>query len=133
MGGEGRKKNEKSKDTGNTGETPSAAPETTVSTGSTGGSGIASSFAGSGSVTSFDILQVSKVFLDYCGGEETFYQKTFDYVISKGLSGSVTGTMSSYDIDADKRTATITIRLSSGGSITCTYDRNSNSFSFSGP
>ena len=116
----------------NGGAETQSSPAATGMAGSTGTAGYSTSSSGSRMVASFDILQVSKVFLDYCGGQETFYQKAFDYVLSKGLTGSITGTMSSYDIDADKRKATITIKLNSGGSFTGTYDKDKNTFSFSG-
>ena len=83
-------------------------------------------------VTSLDILQVSKVFLDYTGDAEGFYQKAFDYVLSKGLTGRITGTMSSYDINTEKKKAVIRIRLSNGSNMKGTYDKKKNSFSFSG-
>ena len=99
---------------------------------SSGSGSYAASSGGSKTSVSFDILQVSKVFLDYTGDQEAFYQKAFDYVLSKGLTGKITGTMSSYEIDPDKRTATIVIKLSNGKSFTGTYKKEKNSFSFSG-
>ena len=110
--------------------------ETTYGAGSTSVSpGVTYSTPSAGqttSVVSFDILQVSKVFLDYTGDQEAFYQKAFDYVLSKGLTGSITGTMSSYDIDSEKRVATIQIKLNNGKSFKGTYSKEKNSFSFSG-
>ena len=83
---------------------------------------------GSSTQVSFDILRVSKVFLDYTGDQEAFYSQAFDYVISKGLTGSITGTMSSYEINTDQKTATIEIRLSNGSSFQGTYSKEKNSF-----
>ena len=108
---------------------------TSYSSGSTSvspGTSYTTPSAGTTSVVSFDILQVSKVFLDYTGDQEAFYQQAFDYVLSKGLTGSITGTMSSYDIDSEKRTATIQIRLNNGKSFKGIYSKEKNSFSFSG-
>lgn len=82
--------------------------------------------------TSFDILSVSETFLSYVGGQETFYQKAFDYVLGKNLTGEIVGTMSSYEIDPEEQKATIKITLNIGGSIVGTYDKKKNSFSFTG-
>ena len=84
------------------------------------------------STTSFDILQVSKTFLAFTGDQEAFYSKAFDYVLSKGLTGKITGTMSSYEIDPETQTAKIVIKLNTGGSFTCSFDKKKKVFSFSG-
>ena len=47
--------------------------------GTTGGS-YSTGTQGRTTTTSFDILQVSKVFLDYTGDQERFYSKAFEYV-----------------------------------------------------
>ena len=119
-------------------------PQTQAQTTSAAGSGSPGSSSGYGSYgsygsanavteeTSFDIMQVSTVFLKYVGGEEPFYGKTFEYILSKGLTGQVVGTMSSYSIDPEKKTAQFRITLSSGGAIEGTYDKAKNSFRFSG-
>ena len=103
-----------------------------TSQGSAGASGSYSSTPGKTTTTSFDILQVSKVFLDYTGDQDRFYSKAFDYVLSKGLTGSITGTMKEYSIDAEKKKAVITITLNTGGSFKATYDKAKDEFSFSG-
>lgn len=108
----------------------STQPAISASSGSYGGSG--SYTPAQTQETTFDILAVSKVFLDYTGDHEGFYQKAFEYVLSKGLTGQITGTMSSYDIDPEKKTATITILLNNGSSFTGTYRKDKKSFSFSG-
>lgn len=119
-------------------------PQTQAQTSSAAGSGSPGSSSGYGSYgsygsanavteeTSFDIMQVSTVFLKYVGGEEPFYGKTFEYILSKGLTGQVVGTMSSYSIDPEKKTAQFRITLSSGGAIEGTYDKAKDSFRFSG-
>ena len=56
----------------------------------------------------------------------------FDYVLSKGLTGSITGTMKEYSIDSEKKTAEITITLNTGGSFKATYNKAKDEFSFSG-
>ena len=82
--------------------------------------------------TTFDILQISRIFLDYTGGSEAFYSRAFDYVLESGLTGTIVGTMSSYTIDAEKGTAKIEIRLNNGQSFTADYAKESGSFEFSG-
>ena len=96
------------------------------------GGSVSAPSTGKSTSVSFDILRVSKVFLDYTGDQEAFYSQAFDYVLSKGLTGQITGTMSTYEIDAEKKTATIEIKLNNGKSFTGTYSKDKNSFSFSG-
>lgn len=82
--------------------------------------------------TTFDILQVSTTFLAYVGGEESFYQGAFDYILSKGLTGEIVGTMGEYEIDPEQETASFKVVLNTGGSITGTYKKKDNTFDFSG-
>lgn len=82
--------------------------------------------------TSFDIMSVSTTFLAYVGGEETFYEKAFDYVLESGLTGAITGTMSSYEIKPEKKRATAEIALSTGKVIRVKYNKEKDSFKFSG-
>ncbi|MCC8047248.1 MAG: hypothetical protein LIP12_17465 [Clostridiales bacterium] len=102
------------------------------STGESSGSESAGSTGTSTTTTSLDILSVSTVFLSFVGDEDAFYQSVFDYILGKGYTGSITGTMSSYEINPENQTATIQIRLSSGGMITGTYNKSANTYSFSG-
>lgn len=121
--------------------TDSTGTDTTASTGTSGSTSASGSSSSTSSVstgetttttTSMDILSVSTVFLSFVGDENAFYQAAFDYVLSKGYTGSITGTMSSYEIDPENQTATIRIMLSSGGTITGTYNKSANTYSFSG-
>ena len=81
---------------------------------------------------SLDLLSVSTAFLDYVGGEEVFYQKAFDYVVQSGLTGAITGTMNDYEIDANAGKANIQITLSTGQNLNAIYNKQKNSFQFSG-
>ena len=81
---------------------------------------------------SLDLLSVSTAFLDYVGGEEVFYQKAFDYVVQSGLTGAITGTMNNYEIDANAGKANIQITLSTGQNLNAIYNKQKNSFQFSG-
>ena len=100
--------------------------------GSYGGGG--STQTGSTTVTSIslDIMQVSKNLVEFCGGKDRFYDQVFHYVELKGLSGEIVGTMDSYQIDPEKEKASFSISLSSGQTISGSYDKSSNEFSFSG-
>lgn len=83
--------------------------------------------------TSFDIMQVSTVFLAFTGGDNSnFYDQAFRYVLEKGLTGSIVGTMTGYEIDPEKQKATFRIALNTGAAITGTYKKSSNKYSFSG-
>ena len=82
--------------------------------------------------TTFDIMQVSKTFLKYVGDQDRFYEECFQYVLLKGGSGNIVGTMSSYEILPEKEKATFTITLSTGGVIEGSYSRKKDAFSFGG-
>ena len=75
-------------------------------------------------------MQVSKTFLKYVGDQDRFYEECFQYVLLKGGSGYIVGTMSNYEILPEKEKATIT--LSTGGVIEGSYSRKKNAFSFGG-
>lgn len=82
--------------------------------------------------TSFDILQVSTNLLTYVGDQEEFYQKAFDYVLESGLTGKIEGTLSSYEIDAEKMTAVFKIALNTGDTIEGSYNKEENAYTFTG-
>ena len=77
-------------------------------------------------------MQVSKNLVEFCGGKDRFYDQVFRYVEVKGLSGEIVGTMDSYQIDPEKEKATFSISLSSGQTVSGSYDKSSNEFSFTG-
>ena len=82
--------------------------------------------------TSLDITSVSTNFLDYVGGQDTFYDKIFDYVCDQGVEGAMTGTMDTYSINQASQTATARFSMSDGSTISVTYDKASGKFKFSG-
>ena len=100
--------------------------------GTSGAGGGYSQGESSTSTTTFDIMQVSKTFLKYVGDQDRFYEECFQYVLLKGGSGNIVGTMSSYEIIPEKEKATFTITLSTGGVIEGSYSRKKNAFSFGG-
>ena len=101
-------------------------------TGTSGAGGVYSQGNSSTSTTTFDIMQVSKTFLKYVGDQDRFYEECFQYVLLKGGSGNIVGTMSNYEIIPEKEKATFTITLSTGGVIEGSYSRKKNAFSFGG-
>ena len=82
--------------------------------------------------TTFDIMQVSKTFLKYVGNQDRFYEECFQYVLLKGGTGNIVGTMSSYEIFPEKEKAKFTITLSTGGVIEGSYNRKKDAYSFGG-
>ena len=82
--------------------------------------------------TSLDITSVSTNFLDYVGGQDTFYDEIFDYVCEEGVEGAMTGTMATFNIDQASQTATAEFSMSDGSTISVSYDKASGTFNFSG-
>ena len=101
-------------------------------TGTSGAGGVYSQGNSSTSTTTFDIMQVSKTFLKYVGDQDRFYEECFQYVLLKGGSGNIVGTMSSYEILPEKDKAKFTITLSTGGVIEGSYNRKKDAYSFGG-
>ena len=77
-------------------------------------------------------MQVSKTFLKFVGDQDRFYEECFQYVLLKGGSGHIVGTMSSYKIMSEKEKAKFTIILSKGGVIEGSYNRKKDTYSFGG-
>lgn len=106
--------------------------------GYTGGGTAGNSGASSGSAstitltTSLDLLSISTTFLSFTGSQETFYQETFDYVLDAGLTGEITGTMTEYEIDPEKDTASFAISLNTGDTLNGTFHKSEGRYRFSG-
>ncbi|MCD8397647.1 MAG: hypothetical protein LUD12_10810 [Lachnospiraceae bacterium] len=89
-------------------------------------------------VLDYDMQTVSSVVRSVSGTEDASGQMRLSFVMpdrdifGKGYTGSITGTMSSYEISPENQTATIRIMLSTGGTITGTYNKSANTYSFSG-
>ena len=114
------------------GSTGGSSTITTGSAGSSSGSTGASGGETRTVTTSFDILKVSQNLLDYCGGKDKFYDKAFEYVLSKKLTGEIVGTMSSHKIDVEKEEATFEIKLNTGKTIKGTYNKKEKAYSYEG-
>ena len=52
--------------------------------------------------------------------------------MQSGLTGTITGTMNNYEIDANAGKANIQITLSTGQNLNAIYNKQKNSFQFSG-
>ena len=121
---------------GNNGDSnPSGSSTTGTSSTPAAASGTGGSYSQGNTVTStttFDIMQVSKTFLKYVGDQDRFYEECFQYVLLKGGSGNIVGTMSSYKIMSEKEKAKFTITLSTGGVIEGSYNRKKDAYSFGG-
>ena len=116
-------------DSNTAGSTAGTASTSTAGSGSTGGYSQGSPVT---TTTTFDIMQVSKTFLKYVGDQDRFYEECFQYVLLKGGSGNIVGTMSSYEILPEKEKAKFTITLSTGGVIEGSYNRKKDAYSFGG-
>lgn len=115
----------------NAGSSTSTGTQASPYVGSTGGNGASTSTTTY--TTTFDIMSVSTVFLAFTGdNNSSFYDKAFEYVLEKGMTGEIVGTMNSYEIDPEKKTATFSITLNTGATITGTYKKSNNSYKFSG-
>ena len=114
------------------GSTGGSSTITTGSAGSSSGSTGASGVETRTVTTSFDILKVSQNLLDYCGGKDKFYDKAFEYVLSKKLTGEIVGTMSRHKIDVEKEEATFEIKLNTGKTIKGTYNKKEKAYSYKG-
>lgn len=82
--------------------------------------------------TSLDLLSVSTTFLSYTGDSEAFYQEVFDYVLDSGLSEEIIGTMTKYAIQPEEGTATFSLALNTGDTITGTFQKAEKTYHFSG-
>ena len=116
-------------DSNTAGSTAGTASTSATGSGSTGGYSQGSPVT---TTTTFDIMQVSKTFLKYVGDQDRFYEECFQYVLLKGGSGNIVGTMSSYEILPEKEKAKFTITLSTGGVIEGSYNRKKDAYSFGG-
>lgn len=97
-----------------------------------GGSGSGTATAPQTEVTSFDIMNVSSTLMKFCGGQDSFYDQVWKYVLNKKLTGQIVGTMDDYKIDPGSNTATFTISLNTGGTINGTYDKGTGKYSLTG-
>lgn len=78
-----------------------------------------------------DLKNVSEELIEFIGDNGIFDAVT-KYVFNSGRRGHFTGTMKQHQLHPKEKTASFTIRLSEGGTIEGTYDKNIGNYSFSG-
>lgn len=78
-----------------------------------------------------DLKNVSEELIEFIGDNSIFDAVT-KYVFNSGCRGHLTGTMKQHQLYPKEKTASFTIRLSEGGTIEGTYDKNSGNYLFSG-
>lgn len=82
--------------------------------------------------TTLTLQNVSTVFLSFITDGQALVDQLTSYIFNQGITGSLTGDFTGYEIDPEAQTAVFTISLSGGGIINGTYDKNSNTYSFYG-
>ena len=82
--------------------------------------------------TTMTLQNVSTVFLGFVEDSQDFSNQVTNYVFNRGLTGNLTCDFAAYEIDPEAQTATFSIILSTGGTISGTFDKNRNAYSFNG-
>lgn len=78
----------------------------------------------------FNLENISSELVKFVGDKNTFFNKVYDYVYNAGLTGNVTGRIQAFQIKNNK--LTFTVDLDSGQTFKGKYNKNKNSYSFSG-
>ncbi|MCC8051568.1 MAG: hypothetical protein LIP10_13095 [Clostridiales bacterium] len=76
------------------------------------------------------VTNIPTVLANYLSNRYELQYTLYDYLYESGRTDITTASVLSYEIDPDTRIATISFRLSDGSSVTGTYDRNSNTYSY---
>ncbi|MCD8348913.1 MAG: hypothetical protein LUD16_13430 [Lachnospiraceae bacterium] len=80
--------------------------------------------------TTLSVTEIPITLLNYLSNRYELQYTLYDYLYRNGYSDVTAVAVSSYEIDADTRTATITFTLSDGSSLTGIYSRDDNSYSY---
>ncbi|MCD8396213.1 MAG: hypothetical protein LUD12_03335 [Lachnospiraceae bacterium] len=80
--------------------------------------------------TTLSVTGIPTTLLNYLANRYELQYTLYDYLYRNGYSNVTAAAVSSYEIDADTRTATITFTLSDGSSLTGIYNRDENSYSY---
>ncbi|MCD7957057.1 MAG: hypothetical protein LUG93_15175 [Lachnospiraceae bacterium] len=80
--------------------------------------------------TTLSVTGIPTTLLNYLANRYELQYTLYDYLYRNGYSEVTAAAVSSYEIDADTRTATITFTLSDGSSLTGIYNRDENSYSY---
>ena len=82
--------------------------------------------------TTLTLQNVSTVFLGFVEDSQGFSNQVTNYIFNRGLTGNLTGDFAAYEIDPEAQTATFSIIVSTGGTISGTFDKNRNAYLFNG-
>ncbi|MCD8013231.1 MAG: hypothetical protein LUG99_08665 [Lachnospiraceae bacterium] len=80
--------------------------------------------------TTLSVTGIPTTLLNYLANRYELQYTLYDYLYRNGYSDITAAAVSSYEIDTDTRTATITFTLSDGSSLTGIYNRDENSYSY---
>ncbi len=80
--------------------------------------------------TTLSVTGIPTTLLNYLANRYELQYTLYDYLYRNGYNNVTAAAVSSYEIDADTRTATITFTLSDGSSLTGFYNRDENSYSY---
>ncbi|MCD8337417.1 MAG: hypothetical protein LUD18_09115 [Lachnospiraceae bacterium] len=80
--------------------------------------------------TILSVTGIPATLLNYLSNCYELQYTLYDYLYRNGYSDVTAAAISSYEIDADTRKATITFTLSDGSSLTGIYNRDNNSYSY---
>ncbi|MCD7957408.1 MAG: hypothetical protein LUG93_17015 [Lachnospiraceae bacterium] len=80
--------------------------------------------------TTLSVTGIPMTLLNYLANRYELQYTLYDYLYRNGYSDVTAAAVSSYEIDADTRTATIIFTLSDGSSLTGIYNRDENSYSY---
>ncbi|MCD7885883.1 MAG: hypothetical protein LUI87_19675, partial [Lachnospiraceae bacterium] len=80
--------------------------------------------------TTLSVTGIPTTLLNYLANRYELQYTLYDYLYRNGYSDVTAAAVSSYEIDADTRTATITFTLSDGSSLIGIYNRDENSYSY---
>ncbi|MCD8012530.1 MAG: hypothetical protein LUG99_05055 [Lachnospiraceae bacterium] len=80
--------------------------------------------------TTLSVTGIPTTLLNYLANHYELQYTLYDYLYRNGYSDVTVAAVSSYEIDADTRTATINFTLSDGSSLTGIYNRDENSYSY---
>ena len=80
--------------------------------------------------TNLAIKKIPETLLNYIDNRYEFQYSLYDWLYNHGKKDVESATVTDYSIDGDSRTASISLSLSDGSSISAVYDKTGNSYSF---
>ena len=80
--------------------------------------------------TNLSVKKIPETLLNYIDNRYEFQYSLYDWLYNHGKKEVGSASVTDYSIDGDARQAMIELQLSDGGSLTATYDKASNTYSF---